>query len=175
LTGQLSGLNTLSSGLITQVNSIHTTGFGLNNATGLNFFSGTNAASISVNPALDAASIATSSAAGQEGNNVIALQIAGLKSVKGMSAGTATLNEFYNAQITQLGVTTQRAANNAYQHGLVSKALGDQRESVVGVSLDEEAANMAKAQKAYQAAARVLTAYDELLDLVINNMGLVGR
>jgi flagellar hook-associated protein 1 FlgK len=141
----------------------------------LNFFSGTNAASIAVNPALDAASIATSSALGQEGNNVIASQIAALKSVKGMSAGTATLNEFYNAQITQLGVTTQRAVNNAYQHGLVKQALSDQRESVAGVSLDEEAANMAKAQKAYQAAARVLTAYDELLDLIINNMGLVGR
>jgi flagellar hook-associated protein 1 FlgK len=57
----------------------------------------------------------------------------------------------------------------------VATALGDQRESAVGVSLDEEAANMAKAQKAYQAAARVLTAYDDLLDLVINRMGLVGR
>jgi flagellar hook-associated protein 1 FlgK len=53
--------------------------------------------------------------------------------------------------------------------------LGDQRESVAGVNLDEEAANMAKAQKAYQAAARVMTAYDDLLDLVINRMGLVGR
>jgi len=175
LTGQLSGLNTLAGGLISQVNAIHSVGFGLNNATGLNFFSGTNAASITVNPALDAASIATSSATGEEGNNTIALQIAALKSVKGMSAGTATLNEFYNAQISDLGVTTQRASNNSYQHGLVSKALSDQRESVVGVSLDEEAANMAKAQKAYQAAARILTAYDELLDLVINNMGLVGR
>jgi len=175
LTGQLSGLNTMAAGLISQVNAIHSVGFGLNNATGLNFFSGTDAASIAVNPALDAASIATSSATGQAGNNTIALQIAGLKSVKGMSTGTATLNEFYNSQITDLAVTTQRASNNAYQHGLVSKALGDQRESVVGVSLDEEAANMAKAQKAYQAAARILTAYDELLSLVINQMGLVGR
>jgi len=175
LTGQLSGLNTMAAGLISQVNAIHSAGFGLNNATGLNFFSGTDAASIAVNPALDAASIATSSATGQAGNNTIALQIAGLKSVKGMSTGTATLNEFYNSQITDLAVTTQRASNNAYQHGLVSKALGDQRESVVGVSLDEEAANMAKAQKAYQAAARILTAYDELLSLVINQMGLVGR
>jgi flagellar hook-associated protein 1 FlgK len=175
LTGQLSGLNTLAGGLISQVNSIHSVGFGLNNVTGLNFFSGTDAASIAVNPALDTASIATSSATGQAGNNSIALQIAGLKSVKGMSTGTATLNEFYNAQITDLAVTTQRASNNSYQHGLVSKALGDQRESVVGVSLDEEAANMAKAQKAYQAAARILTAYDELLSLVINQMGLVGR
>jgi flagellar hook-associated protein 1 FlgK len=71
-------------------------------------------------------------------------------------------------------VTTKRASDNSYQHGLVVKALSDQRESVAGVSLDEEAANMAKAQKAYQAAARVLTAYDDLLDLVINRMGRVG-
>lgn len=174
LVDQLNGLNTLSAGLISQVNAIHSTGYGLNNATGLNFFTGTDAASIAVNSALDSASVATSSAANQAGNNSIALQLAGLRSVKGMSAGTATLNEFYNAQVTDLGVLTQRAANNSYQHGLVTKALGDQRESVAGVSLDEEAANMAKAQKAYQAAARVLTAYDDLLDLVINRMGRVG-
>jgi flagellar hook-associated protein 1 FlgK len=55
------------------------------------------------------------------------------------------------------------------------QALGEQRESVSGVVLDEEAANLAKSQKAYQAAARVMNAYDELLDLVINRMGLVGR
>jgi flagellar hook-associated protein 1 FlgK len=85
------------------------------------------------------------------------------------------LNQFYNSQITDLGVKTQRAADNTYQNGLVAKALGDQRESVAGVSLDEEAANMAKAQRAYEASARMLTAFDELLDLVINRMGLAGR
>ncbi len=175
LVNQLSGLNTLASGVITQVNTLHSGGFGLNNSTGNAFFSGTDASSMAVNPLLDAASIATSSAAGQAGNNDIALQIAGLKTVKSMKAGTATLNEFYNSQVTELGVLTQRASDNSYQHGLVSRALGDQRESVAGVSLDEEAARMATAQKAYQAAARVLTAYDELLDLVINRMGLAGR
>ena len=175
MTSQLSGLNTLANGIITQVNALHRTGFGLNNATNMDFFAGSDASDIAVNPLLDNASIATSSGANQAGNSDIANQIAGLKTFKGMQAGTATLNEFYNAQITDLAVTTQRATNNSYQHGLVSKALGDQRESVVGVSLDEEAADMAKAQKAYQAAARVLTAYDDLLDLVINRMGLVGR
>ncbi len=174
LVDQLTGLNTFAAGLINQVNTIHSSGYGVNNATGINFFSGTNASDIAVNSTLDAASVATSSAANQVGNNNIALQIAGLKTVKGMNAGTATLNEFYNSQIAGLGVTTKRASDNSYQHGLVVKALGDQRESVVGVSLDEEAANMAKAQKAYQAAARVLTAYDDLLDLVINRMGRVG-
>jgi flagellar hook-associated protein 1 FlgK len=175
LSNQLAGLNTLAAGIITQVNSIHRTGFGLNNATNNDFFEGSNASDIAVNRLLDAASVATSSGASQAGNSDIALQIAGLKTVKGMKAGTATLNEFYNAQISTLAVTTKRAADNSYQHGLVTKALGDQRESAVGVSLDEEAADMAKAQKAYQAAARVLTAYDDLLDLVINRMGLVGR
>jgi flagellar hook-associated protein 1 FlgK len=174
LVDQLNGLNTMSAGLISQVNTIHSGGYGLNNATGLNFFNGTDAASITVNPLLDASSIATSSAANQVGNNSIALQIGGLKTVKGMKAGTATLNEFYNSQITELGVTIKRATDNSYQHGLIVQALGNQRESVAGVSLDEEAANMAKAQKAYQAAARVLTAYDDLLDMVINRMGRVG-
>ena len=175
LVDQLTGLNTLANGLVTQINAIHRTGFGLNNATGLDFFEGSNASDIAVNRLLDGASIATASALSQAGNSDIALQIAGWKTVKGMKAGTATLNEFYNSQISDLAVTTRRAADNSYQHRLVSKALGDQRESAVGVSLDEEAADMAKAQKAYQAAARVLTAYDELLDLVINRMGLVGR
>ena len=175
LVDQLTGLNTFANGLITQVNAIHRTGYGLNNATNLDFFSGTNASDISVNSAVDNGSIATSSGASQAGNSDIALQIAGLKTVKGMKAGTATLNEFYNSQVTELGVLTSRAADNSYQHGLVEKALSDQRESAVGVNLDEEAADMAKAQKAYQAAARVMNAYDELLDLVINRMGLVGR
>lgn len=175
LVNQLAGLNALASGLINQVNAIHRTGYGLNNATNMDFFSGTNAGDIVVNPLLDNASIATSSGASQAGNSDIALQIANLKTVKAMKAGTATLNEFYNSQVTDLGVVTKRAADNSYQHGLVAKALGDQRESAVGVNLDEEAAEMAKAQKAYQAAARVLTAYDDLLDLVINRMGLVGR
>jgi flagellar hook-associated protein 1 FlgK len=175
LADQLAGLHTMANGLITQVNAIHRMGFGLNNITGLDFFEGGNASDIAVNHLLDGASIATSSAVNQAGNSAVASQIAGLKTVKTMKTGTATLNEFYNSQISELAMVTRRAADNSYQHGLLTKALGDQRESAVGVSLDEEAANMAKAQKAYQAAARLMTAYDELLDLVINRMGLVGR
>lgn len=175
MANQLTGLNTFAAGLISQVNAIHRTGYGLNNATNLDFFTGTTAGDIAVNNAVDNASIATASAANQAGNSAIALRIAALKTFKGMKGNTATLNEFYNGQVTDLAVSTQRAFDNSYQHGLVEKALGDQRESAVGVNLDEEAAAMAKAQKAYQAAARVMTAYDDLLDTVINRMGLVGR
>jgi flagellar hook-associated protein 1 FlgK len=184
LVDQLTGLDTLANGLITQVNNIHSTGYGPTTniptppATQTDdFFIGNGAGNIGINNALllDPGKVATADAFGEAGNNKIALQIAALKMVNGMKTGTATLNEFYNDQITGLAVTTKNATDNTYQHGLVAKALSDQRESVAGVSLDEEAANMAKTQKAYQAAARMLTAFDELLDLVINRMGLVGR
>ena len=57
----------------------------------------------------------------------------------------------------------------------MASALAQQREAVVGVSLDEEAVNLAKAQKAYEAAARVMTTVDQMIDTVINGMGVVGR
>ncbi len=47
--------------------------------------------------------------------------------------------------------------------------------SISGVSIDEEMANMVKFEKSYQAAARILTALDEMLDVLINRVGLVGR
>ncbi|MCX6079886.1 MAG: flagellar hook-associated protein FlgK [Chloroflexi bacterium] len=179
LKNQQDGLNTLATKLIEKVNTVHSAGFGLNNATGINFFvAGSNAANIAVNPLLDAASIGVASGMNQPGNNTQALAIAGLKSdktVMTVGTGTVSMNEFYNMQITDRAIYTQRAADNATQNNLVAKALGTQRESVSGVSLDEEAANMAKTQKAYQASARMLTAYDEMLDIVINRMGLVGR
>lgn len=51
----------------------------------------------------------------------------------------------------------------------------NQRESVSGVSLDEEMTNMIKYQHAYSAAARVITAMDEMLDIIVNRLGTVGR
>ncbi len=50
----------------------------------------------------------------------------------------------------------------------------NQRESVSNVSSDEETADMLKFQKSYEAAARIMTVMDELLDTIINNMGRVG-
>ena len=49
------------------------------------------------------------------------------------------------------------------------------KESISGVSLDEEMANMIRFQHAYNAAARMMTAVDETLDVIINRLGIVGR
>lgn len=170
---QMSGLDELASNLISLVNGIHQTGYGMDDVTGRPFFAGDSAATIGINPDLEPAGIAAADTGGSPGNNTIAARISDLKMAKTLNGGT--LNEFYNIQVTNLAVETRRAKENAYHNSLLQKALGDQRESAAGVSLDEEAANLIKYQRAYQAAARVLTVYDEMLDRIINGMGVVGR
>lgn len=54
-------------------------------------------------------------------------------------------------------------------------SISNQRESIMGVSTDEESVNMVKYQKSYDAAARIMTVLDQMLDTIINNMGVVGR
>ncbi|RKX39128.1 MAG: flagellar hook-associated protein FlgK, partial [Thermotogae bacterium] len=53
--------------------------------------------------------------------------------------------------------------------------INSERERVKGVSLDEEMANMLKYQHAFDASARVMTAIDEMIGRVIDNLGVVGR
>ena len=48
-------------------------------------------------------------------------------------------------------------------------------DEITGVSLEEEFVNMIKFQKAYEANARMITALDEMMNTIINNMGIVGR
>lgn len=173
----IDGLNQLAVNLRDQVNAIHATGHGIDAAdsTGLAFLTGTGASDIAVNAGLTAEQIGLSSATAQNGNGDIANAMLALRDSKVMNGGTNTLNEFYNGQVTRLGQKIKTVETNAYNHNLVSSALGDQRESVAGVNLDEEAASLVQYQRANQAAARIMTAYDELLDLVINGMGVVGR
>ena len=174
-TDQLNGLNTLAISLRDAVNSVHRTGFGLDESTNLNFFVGTNAGNIKVNDALDEVErIGASSVRGEVGNSDVARSLYQLRTSRLMNSNTSTFNQYYNDQISQLGLTVKRAKTNAYDRKLVADALETQRQSVAGVSLNEEAANIIKSQKAYEAAARLVSTIDEMLDTVINRMG-AGR
>lgn len=57
----------------------------------------------------------------------------------------------------------------------IVSSIDNQRESIKGVSINEETVNMIKYQRAFEASARVMTALDEMLDIIINRMGVVGR
>lgn len=119
-----------------------------------------------------------------KGNNTIALLTAELRNSKfdfdPESSGipiltNGTFDEFYRAMVGQLGVQTQEATRMATNQKTLAEQVDSRRQEVSGVSIDEEMANMIKYQHAYNAAARALTAFDEMLDKVINSMGLVGR
>ena len=90
------------------------------------------------------------------------------------SCNRMTLNEFYTNQVATLGMEVLHAENNVDAHQLVANNLNAERESYSGVSLDEEAANLFVHQRSYQAAARLLTVIDEMIDQVINGMGRAG-
>lgn len=119
-----------------------------------------------------------------KGNNDLALLAAGLRSNKFnfAPAGTGTvalnsgsLDEFLRAVVGKLGVQTQESTRQATNQKILVDQVDSRRQSVSGVSMDEEMTNMIKFQHAYNAAARALTVQDEILDKVINGMGIVGR
>lgn len=86
-----------------------------------------------------------------------------------------TVQNYYESLIGGMAVDAQEAErlkNNSLE---LQTAVDQRRQSVSAVSLDEEMTNMIQFQHAYNAAARMITLQDEMLDRIINNMGLVGR
>jgi flagellar hook-associated protein 1 len=145
-------LNGVAETLAGSVNALHTT---------TPFFSGATAATIAV--AVKPAEVETSST-GTPGGNDVALAIAALR-------GGAT-DQRYAALVAQVGSDVQNAHNDQANAQAVVTAVGNQRQSVSGVSLDEEMTNLISFQRGYQASARALTTMDEMLDTLINHTGL---
>jgi flagellar hook-associated protein 1 FlgK len=87
------------------------------------------------------------------------------------SLTNGSADQAYNAFVTQIG-SNVRAVQNAQQtsQSLLS-AIGNQRQSISGVSLDEEMTNLITYQQAYQASARVMNAINETLNTLINQVG----
>jgi flagellar hook-associated protein 1 FlgK len=88
---------------------------------------------------------------------------------------TTGLDASYRQVITGLGVQASVSSRNVGIQAVISGQVDDDRESVSGVSLDEEMTNMLAYQHGYQAAARMVTTIDQMLDVLINRTGLVGR
>jgi flagellar hook-associated protein 1 FlgK len=175
----LDQLNTIAANLIAATNALHTAGFDVNGAPGQPFFTGTDAASISVNAAIqaDPSKIAASNTSGASGNNETALAIIRLRTSMSppLAPGTPTSQTAYSSLVAGLGTDNRTARNEVSTQDALVDLLERRRQSLSGVSLDEEATNLLRYQRAYEAAARVLSTYDEMLDKLINGTGTVGR
>lgn len=93
----------------------------------------------------------------------------------GTAAGSVSANSLYQSLIVRLGVDGRTAQEMSANQDILVQHLQRRREAVSGVSLDEEATNLVRLQHAYQAAARFITAVDQMLDRLINETGIVGR
>ena len=102
------------------------------------------------------------------GDNKVALTMAGLENVSTLSGGKSTLSSAYGQLVSQVGTQTHSAkVSSSAQEVLLNQATQD-RESLVGVNLDEEAANLIKYQQSYQAAAQVVSVASTLFDSLMS-------
>ena len=173
--GLISSLDALAAGLANGLNTANKTGFDLNGNPGGNIFvpppvSGQGAAANLAVQITDPALIAASSdgTAGSNGN------IAVLSAVQNQPvAGGQTPIEYYSNIVFGIGNEVSTTAELSSSQ-LILQQLQDQRGSISGVNLDEEASNMVQYQRAFDAAAHVVTTINDMLYTVINMGTLTG-
>jgi flagellar hook-associated protein 1 FlgK len=173
----LDQLNGVASKLVSTVNAAHAGGYDLSGTTtGLDFFDpvGVTAATIAVSgdvagkPQL----VAAGAPSGVAGTGTFDGSVA--KAIAGLSSRPDGADASYRSLIGTLGVEAAAVQRrDAMQQNVLTQVDGA-RQSESGVNLDEELANLVQTQHAYSAAARVLTAIDETLEILLSRTGRVG-
>ncbi len=140
---------------------------------GLNtFFTGSSADSIEINSVLsenlDLLAAGTVNSNGEifRGDQTNALLITNIQRdeyVKFTGGATATLDEFYNSLVGDIGLKGRTVDRDYEYNSLVTEQMNSMRDSTSGVSLDEEMADLIKFQQAYSAAAKLISSSDEML------------
>lgn len=146
-------------------------------AAGLNsFFSGTGANDMDVSTMIkDNNLYIATGKGGAEGDNSIALAIAGLKYEKVFEGKDVTIDGFYSYFVATIASEKHQVDIFVETKTYTLNELQLKMEEIHGVSMDEELTNLIKFQRAYEASARFITTVDSMIDKLINGTGLVGR
>lgn len=161
----LANLDKLAKDFVEAFNDQHKLGKDFDGKDGVDFFTGTDAATISV--AITETSKIAASANGDKGNGSNALKLADVQ--------MSTVVKPYEGIIGALGVEGSEARRMTKNSAILAQSVETNRQSISSVSLDEEMTDLIRFQHAYNAAARNITVVDEMLDKIINGMGTVGR
>lgn len=178
--GLMADLDELAVAVRDTINAVHREGYGLPIGSlsphGYNFFDPHAAAAnmaLAYEVRQDVRYIAASGVDGVPGNGENALRIAALQREKVLNQGT--VDDFFRSLVGTIGVMAREAVRLSENQSVLLQQIEHQRQSVMGVSLDEEVTNLIRYQHAYAAAARVVTTLDEMLRSLIEGTGLVGR
>ncbi len=177
LADYLDKMNELAAKIIAEVNQIHSAGYGLSNdpatglpTTGTDFFTGSSASTIQVNSqiASDVGLIAAAQASdGVPGDNRAAIAIGNLRNKNVFNEGTATFERYFGGLLAEVGNNTLQVGNYFNHETQVKDHLEEYRESISGVSIDEEMISLVEYQRAYEAAAKLVKSTDELLQTIL--------
>ncbi len=156
-------INTVAADLITKFNAIHARGKNLDGGSGLDFFQGAGSRDIRVNAVLlDDWRKVQLSGNGAPGDNTTALALATAMGAPQDSLGKLSFLEHYNQTVVAFGQDLSNINNRLADQEVISHNLTQTRNSVMGVSIDEEMSTLIQYQRAYQASARLLTTVNEL-------------
>jgi flagellar hook-associated protein 1 FlgK len=171
LPGIANQLDAVAAGLTKKINDAVQSGFDINGNSGIQFFDGDTAKTIKVvidDPATVGFSRGNPLTEAKLDNGIAD----GL--VDDAAAGRVP-DQDYQVMIGQLGVAAQAAGRRSEIQDSVTDQVDTARDGESGVNLDEEMTHLLTYQRGYEAASRVLTTIDSMLDQLINRTGLVGR
>jgi flagellar hook-associated protein 1 FlgK len=174
----LARLDELAFTFTQNVNALHDDGYDLLGRPGGAFFTslaqvGGAASAVSISATMkDASGVVDPTriaAAGiqAEGDNQVARSIAGLRTARVLQGGTATLDDGWSQLVYRVGRDVRSAEDEQATRAAAIQQVEALRDSVSGVSLDEEAVAMLKYQRAYEANAKMFTTINDLLGTLL--------
>lgn len=131
-----------------------------------------------VNPAVTgdvrsvAAAFANTIGDADPGDARAAVEIAAMRNTKVMIGTGRTFDDYFAESVTNVGLKGEQAQNQLASQNKIMDDLRSLRDSISGVNIDEELADIIKFQHGYNAAAKFVTVQDELLDTLINRLGV---
>jgi len=160
-------LDAVAAALIERVNALHAQGQ-TPHGSGVLFFTGDSAANIALNPALlDDPTRVASSRSGLEGDTDLAQEIAALGQSGTAVVDGQSLTEMFNSLVLDLASRSAASGDRLSAQSQLVEALGTRLDAVRGVSLDEEAANLALFQNAYEANAKMIAMVQDMFDTIL--------
>lgn len=106
------------------------------------------------------------------GDGRAAVEIASIRNKSVMVGSMKTFDDYFADSVTNVGLKGQQAETNLLNQNALMDELRDLRDSISGVNIDEELAEIMKFQHGYNAAAKFITVWDGLIDTVINRLGV---
>lgn len=162
-------LDELAGSIMEEVNALQTSGYDADGQSGVSFFTGTGAVDMAVNTEIieDPGKIAAAATTGAAGDGTNAAAIAELQNALLLDSGTSTFSDYYAATVAKIGAAVQAAEADYESASDMLAFRKNQVASVAGVSTDEEMAKLVLYQSAYEAAAKLTSILDEMLETII--------